>query len=44
MKYEYSYIVYMICYEVFLYSFDKIYMIKLENRCLDFNDFIVNFM
>lgn len=44
MKYEYSYIVNMICYKVFLYSFDKIYMIKLENSGLDFNDFIVNFM
>lgn len=37
-------IVYMIYYRVFLYSFDKIFMIKLENICLDFNDFIVNFM
>lgn len=34
----------MIYHRVLLHSFDKIYMTKLENRCLDLNDFIVNFM
>lgn len=34
----------MIYHRVLLHSFDKIFMTKLENICLDLNDFIVNFM
>lgn len=37
-------IAYMIYHRVLLHSFDKIFMTKLENICLDLNDFIVNFM
>lgn len=34
----------MIYHRVLLHSFDKLFMTKLENICLDLNDYIVNFM